>query len=409
MRRCQSTAALRYDYLVAGAGFAGLNAVSGLKRFKPDASVLLVDSRAEVGGSWNDYYDFCNLHAPHPTFGVAGHKWPFADPSALATRDQVLDHFSTFRRDSGVDFRGSAAATAYERTGDGGVAATLSDGSTVVAGQCVRAGGYNFAGHDGPGRDVNLPSGAAAYPEVEVRDLSAAVASAERDRTYVVVGGGKTGLDACLFLGKNKRSGDDVLLAEGRPKCFLIRDTCWPDAKNKSVFKPAVTEVFLDMILRWDGTAEAESDILRGMVDEGHCIAISDGDPTHTELGIVSLAEAAAVRETCARIVSGDHYAGVSTRADGGGASIEFRRGGAHATAKEVVIVNCRTSAPDVHAYNRDVHPRRPDGSLAAKMPNARRTRPRCLRTPPPRSNQNSFSALSRTARPRFPRSRRLL
>ena len=89
---------------------------------------------------------------------------------------------------------------------------------------------------------------------------------------------------------------------------------------------------------------------------------VVDGRPDHTQLGILSLAERDVVRRTCARIVSGDHYVGVRRR--GSGCDVEFKRSGALATAKEVVVVNCRSSARRVHAFNRDVHPLRPDGSL---------------------------------------------
>ena len=34
-----------YDYVVVGGGFAGLNAVAGLQKFRPGASILCVDKR----------------------------------------------------------------------------------------------------------------------------------------------------------------------------------------------------------------------------------------------------------------------------------------------------------------------------------------------------------------------------
>ena len=90
-----------YDYVVVGGGFAGLNAVSGLQKFRPAASILCIDKHDAAGGSWNDYYSFCKLHAPHPTFGIAGHGWPgLASPNLLATRDEVLRHFRSFAADA---------------------------------------------------------------------------------------------------------------------------------------------------------------------------------------------------------------------------------------------------------------------------------------------------------------------
>ncbi|KAH8066889.1 pyridine nucleotide-disulfide oxidoreductase [Aureococcus anophagefferens] len=281
-----------YDYVVVGGGFAGLNAVSGLQKFRPAASILCIDKHDAAGGSWNDYYSFCKLHAPHPTFGIAGHGWPgLASPNLLATLDE--------RR---------------ERRGSG------------------------------------------------VRRFARGRRGARRETLYVVVGGGKTGADAVCFLGEHRRTGDDVLLVTGSSKGFFVRDEVFPDQGSQSVFQPMITEVMLDMIAAWDGTDASERDILNDMVARGTLCSLGGSEVANTGLGVLSLAEQAAVEATAA-IVANDHYVGVSAR----GATTEVRlaSGGAIVTRKRVVVVNARSSGSDrVHAYNSDVHPMRPEGHL---------------------------------------------
>ena len=139
-----------YDYVVVGGGFACLNAVSGLQKFRPAASILCIDKHDAAGGSWNDYYSFCKLHAPHPTFGIAGHGWPgLASPNLLATRDEVLHHFRSFADGApNLEFLGGASYEGCARAPDGALVATLGDGSSVAAReQIIRATGYDYERH----------------------------------------------------------------------------------------------------------------------------------------------------------------------------------------------------------------------------------------------------------------------
>ena len=61
---------LKFDYLVAGAGAAGMAFVDTLLS-ESDASVLIVDDRHRPGGHWNDAYPFVRLHQPSHFYGVA--------------------------------------------------------------------------------------------------------------------------------------------------------------------------------------------------------------------------------------------------------------------------------------------------------------------------------------------------
>ena len=66
------TISLTADYLVVGAGAMGLAFADEIISTGSDKSttVVLVDTRASVGGHWNDAYDFVKLHQPAAYYGV---------------------------------------------------------------------------------------------------------------------------------------------------------------------------------------------------------------------------------------------------------------------------------------------------------------------------------------------------
>ncbi len=58
------------DYLVIGAGAVGLAFVDTLLEEDPDCHVTIVDLHAKPGGHWNDAYSFVALHQPSAFYGV---------------------------------------------------------------------------------------------------------------------------------------------------------------------------------------------------------------------------------------------------------------------------------------------------------------------------------------------------
>jgi hypothetical protein len=61
--------AIETDYLVIGAGAAGMAFVDALID-AIDADVVMVDRRHAPGGHWNDAYPFVRLHGPPALYGV---------------------------------------------------------------------------------------------------------------------------------------------------------------------------------------------------------------------------------------------------------------------------------------------------------------------------------------------------
>ena len=64
-----SMTAIETDYLVVGAGAAGMAFADALIA-DSDADVVMVDRRHRPGGHWNDAYPFVRLHQPSAFYGV---------------------------------------------------------------------------------------------------------------------------------------------------------------------------------------------------------------------------------------------------------------------------------------------------------------------------------------------------
>jgi len=65
----EKAARIETDYLIVGAGAAGLAFADALIAAS-DADVVLVDRRHGPGGHWNDAYPFVRLHQPSAFYGV---------------------------------------------------------------------------------------------------------------------------------------------------------------------------------------------------------------------------------------------------------------------------------------------------------------------------------------------------
>ncbi|MDP6933798.1 MAG: NAD(P)-binding protein, partial [Myxococcota bacterium] len=185
---------LETDYLVVGAGAMGMAFVDEIVSGSHDAHVTLVDRRSKPGGHWNDAYRFVTLHQPAAYYGVNSEQLGAG----------------------GDDMASGAEITAYyERV----LARLCATGRVTFFPQCDYQGQGRFRSIlseqdyrvtvrrrtvDATWSRVEVPSTRPpAYPAapsiglVPINDLARLDRNWER---YVVIGAGKTGLDALLYL-----------------------------------------------------------------------------------------------------------------------------------------------------------------------------------------------------------------
>lgn len=323
-------------YLVVGGGFAGLNAAAALQR--ANRTFKVIDSRSQAGGCWHDFYDFCHLHGPYMHFGVNGQPWPYVK-AQLASRDEVLRHFMCYAQK--VDFEGDTTFVA--NVPQGALVRQGNEERLIPSTQIIDATGFNYVGR------TTTPG------EISVAQLSRIVETRRRHRrSYVVAGGGKTGMDVACYLAQRIQADDHLVVIQGSPKFFWTRDFIL----NPS--RVPLSELILDALLAYDG--KNAIDIFSHMERHGATCRVGDAAPTGMMFGIISHAERKLVEDS-ALIVGHDHLDTPVTEDNilrlRSGNTLPLRSG------DEVVVVDARGSVMAArNAYSEDVHPMRADGTL---------------------------------------------
>ena len=196
---------IEVDYVVAGAGGVGMAFVDEIVTHG-DATVAIVDRKHRPGGHWNDAYPFVRLHQTSTCYGVnstemGGHSVDEVGLNKgcyeLASGSEVVAYFDTVMRKR---FLPSGRVQyfplcEYDKATD--TALSLTCGET-----------YEFRARkkfvDATYLNVTVPS--QREPDFKVNGGARAVAVNQlpnvisEHRNFVIVGSGKTGMDAVLFL-----------------------------------------------------------------------------------------------------------------------------------------------------------------------------------------------------------------
>jgi len=199
--------AIETDYLVVGAGAAGLAFVDALIA-ACDADVVMVDRRHGPGGHWNDAYPFVRLHGPSALYGVNSRRlgtdaidqggpnagyYPRATAAEIcAYYEQVLDE--VLLSSGRVRFFGMSD---YSAAGNEHRFTSRLTGSTTTLRVRKRVVDARYLEPSIPATHVppfGIEPGARLIP---VNDLVGVSGPASG---FTILGGGKTAIDACLWL-----------------------------------------------------------------------------------------------------------------------------------------------------------------------------------------------------------------
>ncbi len=222
---------LEADYLVVGSGAMGM-AFTDVLVTETDATVIIVDRRHQPGGHWNDAYPFVRLHQPSAFYGVNSLRLGNNTIDAqgwnqglyeLATNSEVCAYFDHVMQRQFLPSGRVRYFPVCEYRGDGRFVSLLSgDAYEVAAGKTV----------DATYMDVTIP--AVAPPPFEVAEgahcapLNDLPRLAGRFERHVVVGAGKTGMDACLFLLAHGVAPDSIAWIMPRDSWILDRANIQP-------------------------------------------------------------------------------------------------------------------------------------------------------------------------------------
>ena len=196
---------LETDYLVVGAGAVGMAFVDALVAGDEGADVILVDKRHAPGGHWLDAYPFVRLHQPSANYGVdstplgsdrVDEEGPNRGFKELAGGSEICAYFDDVMRHR---LRPSGRVRFFpmsEYVGEGRFRSLITGDETEVSVR-RRLVDATYLASRVPATDpppFEVASGASCVP---VGDLARVT---EPPAGYVVVGGGKTSMDAVTWL-----------------------------------------------------------------------------------------------------------------------------------------------------------------------------------------------------------------
>jgi hypothetical protein len=274
---------LETDYLVVGAGAAGMAFVDEMLTHS-DADVVLVDRRHQPGGHWNDAYPFVTLHLPSAYYGV--NSRPLGD-------DRIDEHGTNaglYERASGVEVRDYYLALLRDRFLPSGRVRFLGMHefeAGPAAGARVRSL-LTGAAHDIAVRrktvdatylETSVPAtnvrSFAVEPGARVIPVGELVNLREPASTFVLIGAGKTSLDACVWLLEHDVEPERITWIRPRDAWFLDR-AGWQPLE----LLPALMDG-LSLELEALARAETSDDLLARLEDCGRLVRIDrDVQPT---------------------------------------------------------------------------------------------------------------------------------
>jgi preprotein translocase subunit YajC len=225
---------LKTDYLVIGSGLVGMAFVDTLLT-ETDAHIIIVDRYAKPGGHWNVAYPFVTLHQPSSYFGVNSKELSRGEIDQvglnkgmgdLASGAEVCAYFDDVMRQR---FLASGRVQYFpmcDYVGDGEFKSKLTDKTyTVGYEKFVDA---TFLAIDVPSThepNFHVVSDAQFMPLNNLPKIS------KKPAGYVIIGGGKTGIDACLWLLEIGVDPQDITWIRSRDAWLLDRANTQPTAE----------------------------------------------------------------------------------------------------------------------------------------------------------------------------------
>ncbi len=287
---------LNTDYLIIGAGAVGM-AFADTLLAETDANIIIVDKHHKPGGHWNDAYSFVTLHQPSAFYGVSSKELSNGNRDEiglnqglheLASGAEVLSYFDQVMKHTFLPSGRVQYFPMCEYQGNGEFSSMLSNKRYKVA--------VNKKTIDGTYFKTSVP--ATHTPSFEIENgvkfapLNELPQINDAHDGYVVIGGGKTGIDACLWLLENQIEADDITW-------IMPRDAWWIDRKNTQPTREFFNNSIGTQVKQLEALANAESvsDLFKRLEQSGVLLRLDKHvTPSMFHGATVSQAEAEQLR-----------------------------------------------------------------------------------------------------------------
>lgn len=275
------------DYLVIGAGASGMSFVDTLLANAQSCTFLIIDKQGQPGGHWLKSYRFVKLHGPAAYYGVPSTvlKTTSLSPTELATGAEILDYYKkveyeVFAPTGRVQFLFNCTFD------DKGRVRNLETGEEVLVNVRKRIVDTTYANIQVP--LTHTPSFSTARGVQLVPPHSLPDMDLGKFQTYVVVGGGKTAMDAVLWMLEVGIQAKAVVWIRPRESWLSPRDHLTPE--GYPLFMQGIVQACVD--------AETVDEAFELMEQRGFAYRLDPCVmPTMHKGATVSLAELHALRK----------------------------------------------------------------------------------------------------------------
>jgi len=226
---------LETDYLIIGSGTAGL-AFADTLITESDAHITIIDRHGKPGGHWNDAYSFVTLHQPSSFYGVNSMEL------GSGLKDTVGLNKGLYELASGPEVSGyfdrvmnhrllSSGRVRYyplcNYLGDGKFESLLSGNRTQVKVRKKVVDATYFSPNVPSTHKTrfNVAAGVRLVPPNALPGLWHSSQEGEIPRHFVVIGAGKTAMDACIWLLQSGANPDDIQWVVPRDSWVVNRVT----------------------------------------------------------------------------------------------------------------------------------------------------------------------------------------
>ena len=218
---------LKADYFIAGSGAVGM-AFADVILSETDANIIIADRYAKPGGHWNVAYPYVTLHQPSAFYGVSsvelskgrtdqvGWNKGLAD---LATGAEVSAYYEEVMRHHFMPTGRVQYFPMSDYNFDGTFTHRLSgDIYEIEAEKTVDCTWLKTSVPSTHTPNFKVDEGVRFIP---LNDLTKVTSPPDH---YVIIGGGKTGIDACLWLLENRVDPDMISWIVPRDAWLLDRE-----------------------------------------------------------------------------------------------------------------------------------------------------------------------------------------
>ncbi len=223
---------IKADYVIVGSGAVGM-AFADVILSETDATIAIIDRYQKPGGHWNVAYPFVTLHQPSAYYGVSSRELGsgLKDKVGLnkglfevATGAEVSAYYENVMRQTFLPSGRVQYFPMCDYKGDGVFEHTLSGQSYHVTAE-LKTVDCTYLNTSVPSTHTPNFSVAEGVKFMPLNDLPSITDAPDG---YVVIGGGKTGIDACLWLLEHNVDPDKIQWVVSRDAWLLNRKNTQP-------------------------------------------------------------------------------------------------------------------------------------------------------------------------------------